>query len=151
MTACRAPKYATLARAHGWAVELTEVNNVTDTDYGDVVASSPEPGHVDLELTITTRGEDEDDAGTWEIGLALRWYAQRGQRGRVSWRLAELDGKANRTVGGVARRSEDGRELELWLGGLKVLETYIQDPGLLARWLDGEARIDPTDAQGGHQ
>lgn len=119
MTACRAPKYAELAEANGWTVELAEHD-----------------AHVDLELVTTWRDPDTDEG--WEIGLTLRWYANEGRRG-TTWRLAALDGRNGRTVAGVARRLTDDRELELWLGGLNVLERYIQDPADLAAWLDEQA------------
>ena len=135
MTACRAPKYATLAAANGWETTLEKVNPVTDTHYADLIASAPEPGHVDLSLSRT--------AGGWGIGLALRWYANRGQRGRLSWRLAELDGRPGNTVGFVAVRTSDGKELEGSLfGGLRALEHHLQDPTDLAAWLDELAKKD---------
>lgn len=156
MTACtRAPKLANLAVANGWEAKLTQVNEVVDRSYDSgLVSSSPEPGHVDLEVSTTWRHPDTDEG--WVIGIAVRWYAQRGRNGRVSWRLAELDGKPGRTVGGVAQRLKPARvlvqdgyggryvdrpvELELWLGGLKVLERYLVDPADLVAWLDEQAQ-----------
>lgn len=147
-TNTRAPRLATLAKGNGWEATVTQVNKVVETSYaGDLVASSPEPNYVDLELTTTWR--HPDTAAGWEIGLALRWYAQRARNGRISWRLAELDGKPGRTVGGIAKRLEDGRELELWLGGIKVLERYLVDPADLIVWLDEQAAQEVNNAQGG--
>lgn len=138
MTAHRAPVYANLARANGWEVEVEEVNNVVDTSYdGGLVASAPEASHVDLSISTTWR--HPDTGAGWELALAIRWYANHDRRGRTTWRLAALDGHNGRTVAGVARRLEDGRELELWLGGLKVLEQYIKDPADLVAWLDEQA------------